>query len=143
MASRLLLLAAVASSLFACNDPPPRAPTPPGDLVPPVALSGSNDETPVDPALGKPDAWYDAYSGYMIRDTQREYLSTPEDERFERFGLLLLDYQLREDLLRKHQDELTRDDQDAYRRLPSAEECRKFIRDHAQVTSPGTTGGHK
>jgi hypothetical protein len=137
--SRLVPVVALALAQ-ACNDPPPRPPTPPRELVPPVALAGP-DETPVDQALGPTDAWFEAYSGYMSRPLQREYRNTPPNERFERFGLQLLDYQLREDLLHEHQDELTRDERDDYRTLPSADECRRFIAEHAKRSAPSSRGG--
>lgn len=128
----LLALAAGAgvAALAGCNDPPPRPPTPPRELVPPVALSGNLDETPIEPALGKGDAWSDAYGAYMTRDELAAYVRTPESERFERFGLKLLDYQLREDLLREHKDDLNREQQDAYRHLPTADACRRYIAEH-------------
>ncbi len=132
-ASRAFALLAAVGLLVAlagCNDPPPRPPTPPRELVPPVALSGNLDETPIEPALGKGDAWSDAYGAYMTHDELAAYVTTPEPERFERYGLKLLDYQLREDLLREHKDELNREQQDAYRRLPSAEACRRFVAEH-------------
>ncbi|MBI3724100.1 hypothetical protein HY251_09135 [bacterium] len=115
----------------ACTEAPPPAPTPPSGLVPSEPLDHESDKAAVDPALGPADAWYDRYHAYMTAEARRDYLVTPEPDRFERFGTRLLDYQLREELLREHQDELTRDEQDAYRSLPSAESCRGFIRERA------------
>jgi hypothetical protein len=128
--ARVLVLTAFAA-LGACNDPPPEVPAPQSQLVAPHAIDGGLDDEPADLALGPSDAFYDAYHGYMGPELKRDYLTTPESDRFERFGLRLLDFQLREDLLREHQHELTRDEKDVYRRLPTAEACRKYVADRA------------
>ena len=138
---RLAASLASAAALAACTDAPPPRPTPATEIVPPVPLDHESDKTPVDPSLGPPDPWYDRYHAYMTAETRKQYLRTPDAERFERFGTRLLDYELREELLREHQDELTRDEQDAYRSLPSAEACRTFIRDRAGRTPASPPGG--
>lgn len=121
-----------------CNDPPPDAPPPPIGIRPTPEIGGRLDEEPVEPGIGKPDHWSETYGAYMSPDLKREYLSTPEDERFERFGLRLLDFELREQLLLAHQEDLTREEKDAFRRLPDADACRRFVRqcaDTARVSS--------
>ena len=67
------------------------------------------------------------------------HLLTPEDERFERFSIRLLDFELREQLLLAHQDELTREEKDAYRRLPDAGACRRFVLERAATAHVSTT----
>jgi hypothetical protein len=75
----------------------------------------------------------------MSSELKREYLATPEEERFDRFGLRLLDFQLREELLLEHQEDLKREEKDQYRRLPSAEACRRFILERSGTAHITTT----
>jgi len=110
-----------------CNDPPPEAPAPPVGIVSTDTIGGGLEDQAVEPGLGRPDHWSETYGAYMTPELKREYLGCPEDERFDRFGLRLLDFQLREELLQEHQDDLTREEKDQYRRLPTAEACRRFV----------------
>jgi hypothetical protein len=133
------VLGIVSGSGCATQDLEP--PVPPSQIVPPPTIGPGLDEHAVPATWGRRDAWFDAFQGYMPVEMQRDYLGTPEDDRFERFGLRLLDFQLREDLLREHHDELTRDEQDFYRRLPSAEACRRYVAERsgvARITSNGS-----
>jgi hypothetical protein len=137
----VLVMGALATLAIAgCNDPPPDAPPPPIGIGPSPAIGGGLDDEPVEPGIGRPDYWSETYGAYMSPELKREYLLTPEDERFERFGLRILDFELREQFLLAHQDELTREEKDAYRRLPDADACRRFVRaraggDTARVSS--------
>lgn len=143
----IVLLAALGAagivSSSGCSSSELEAPKPPGEIVPPPTIGPGLDEHAVPASWGKRDAWFDAFQSYMSLDMQRDYLGTPEDERFERFGLRLLDFQLREDFLREHQDELTRDEQDSYRRLPSAEACRHYVGERAGVAHVTSNGPGK
>ncbi len=127
----LFLLVALAS----CNEPPPAEPTARPGVGGSAMIGGGLEDQPVEPGLGRPDHWSETYGAYMAPDFKREYLSTPEDERFDRFGLRLLDFQLREELLLEHQEDLKREEKDQYRRLPTAEACRHFIVAHVSSTS--------
>jgi hypothetical protein len=111
-------------ALAGCYDAPPPPPTPPERLVPTSVITGNIES--VNPEWEK-DAFYAAYEPYMSRESWTDYFQTPPAERFDRYGLKLLDFQLREDLLREN--ELTREQVDAYRKLPSAEACRRFLAD--------------
>jgi hypothetical protein len=121
-----------------CNDMPPAEPTaPPGVGASPM-IGGGLEDQPVEPGLGRPDHWSETYGAYMSPELKRDYLATPEEERFDRFGLRLLDFQLREELLLEHQEDLKREEKDQYRRLTSAEACRRFILERsgsAHITS--------
>ncbi len=119
--------------LAGCNDPPPDAPPPPSGIQPTPAIGGGLEDEPVEPGIGRPDHWSENYGSYMSPELKREYLRTPEEERFERFGLRILDFQLREQFLLAHQEDLTREEKDAYRRLPDADSCRRFVRERAGV----------
>jgi hypothetical protein len=120
-----------------CNDPPPEAPTAPVGIRPSYEIGGGLEDEPVEPGIGRPDYWSETYGAYMTPELKREYLATPEDERFEQFGLRLLDFELREQLLLAHQEDLTREEKDAYRRLPDADACRRFVL--ARGAAPVTT----
>ena len=123
--------------LSGCQDPPPEPPVAAPALVPPPSIALPLDDDPAEPG-GKTDAWFDAYKAYMSRELKREYLATPEDERFERWSLRLLDFQLREDLLRAHPEALTDDQREAYRRLPNADACRRFVSEHTDMAPVST-----
>ncbi len=135
---RIALVLSALGTLASCNDPPPEAPAPQSQLVAPHAVDGDLDLEAPDPVPGPSDAFYDRYHAYMTADAKRDYLSTPEGERFERFGLRMLDYQLREDLLREHEHALTRDEKDVYRRLPTADACRRFVAERTRRRGPNS-----
>ena len=122
-----------------CNGPPPDAPPPPLGIAQAPAIGGGLEDEPVEPGIGRPDHWSETYGVYMSPELKREYLMTPEDERFERFGLRILDFQLREQFLLAHQHDLTREEKDAYRRLPDAEACRRFVRVRADIARVSST----
>ncbi len=138
---RAIILSALSlgAILAGCNDPPPDAPPPPVGIVASPAIGGGLEDEPVEPGIGKPDHWSETYGAYMSPELKREYLLTPEDERFERFDMRLLDFELREQLLLAHQDELTREEKDAYRRLPDAQACRRFVSERAGTARISST----
>src|SRR5688500_15857962 len=70
-----------------CNDPPPDAPPPPVGIAQAPAIGGGLEDEPVEPGIGRPDHWSETYGAYMSPELKREYLMTPEEERFERFGM--------------------------------------------------------
>jgi hypothetical protein len=115
-------------SLLGCQGPQPEPPSPPQTSP---RIEPEPDKDPADASLGPPDHFYEAYQDYMDPAQRREYLKTPEDERFARFGYQLLDYELRASLLRQHEEELTREERDAYKQLPTAKACREFIASRA------------
>lgn len=119
--------------LASCNDPPPDAPAPPSGIYAAQALGDGLEAPPIKPGLGPPDYWSETFGAYGSPEFWDEYRSTPLDERFDRFGLRLLDYQLREEYLRDHPEVLTRDEQDLYRRLPDAQACRRFIQERSGI----------
>jgi len=137
---RITMVGLLIGGFIGCNDPPPEAPAPPPGIAVAPAIPTGLDEEPVEPGLGHPDHWSEIYGVYMTPELRREYLATPEDERFDRFGLLLLDYRLREDLLQEHQEDLTREEKDRYRRLTSADACRRFILEHSTAHISTQTG---
>ena len=73
------------------------------------------------------DFWLERFEGYMTSEFREEYLATPPDERFGRFGEALLEYHRREALLLRSGLELDEADLLAYRRLPSIEASEEFL----------------
>ncbi len=127
------IVSLVLYGLLGCNGAPPEAPTPPVGIRPAPEIGGGLDDEPVEPSAGRPDHWSETYGAYMSPSFKRQYLGTAEDERFDRYRLELLDFQLREQLLVAHQDDLTREEKDLYRRLSTAQECRRFISERSGV----------
>jgi hypothetical protein len=123
----LVSLVSLATLSAGCNDPPPEAPRPPVGIGVAPTIGGGLEDEPVEPGIGRPDYWSETYGAYMSPELKREYLATPEDERFDRFGVRLLDFELREHFLLAHQEDLTREEKDAYRRIRDADESRRFV----------------
>jgi hypothetical protein len=127
---RLVIATALLASLAVsagCSAPPPEPPHEPAQLVPPAARD-DDVASPAD-ARGPSDHWIQTYGAYFTPAQRDAYLRTPPAYRMERWGSLLLDLRLREDLLLQSQDVLSRDDVEAYRRLPDAVSARAFVQD--------------
>ena len=75
----------------------------------------------------KADFWYKRFHPYMKPELRREYMQTPVQERFRRYGELLLDYQRREALLEPVKGKLDPKALSQYYRLNSLAECRTFV----------------
>jgi hypothetical protein len=127
---RVVVATALLASLSApagCSAPPPEPPHEPSQLVPPAARD-DDVASPAD-APGPTDHWIQTYGAYLTPSQRDAYLRTPPAYRMDRWGALLLDLRLREDLLQQSQDVLSRDDVEAYRRLPDAASARAFVQD--------------
>lgn len=128
--ARLFVLASL-SAHASCSTLPPPAPHEPPEIVPPVARSDLDEPTPVADGVGPPDHWIEAYGAYFNAAQREAYLRTPPQHRMDRWGTLILDIRLREDLLQQSQEEgiLSRDDVEKYRRLPDANAARAFVQE--------------
>jgi hypothetical protein len=63
----------------------------------------------------------------MSTELKVEYLSTPEGERFEKYGERLLEFQRREALLDPHRAALSAAEVERYRALPDYESSVRFL----------------
>lgn len=118
--SVLLLVALL--SLTACGGDDVRPPVPPAELVP--QLAGAED------ALGRgarDDHWTERYGDYMQPEELRAYWSAAPDRRFEAFGLRLLEFALREELLQRHRLQLTLEQVQTYRSQPGYEQGKAYL----------------
>ena len=76
-----------------------------------------------------PDFWVNRFGGYMTPSFRQEYLDTPEDERFHKYGDKLLEFQRREKLLDPYRARLSPTEIEQYRALPDYDSSQKFIDD--------------
>lgn len=102
--------------------PPPAVPQrSPVEVPRPPTASASTAEP------GEPDYWVKRFGAYMSPAFLQEYLATPDDERFAKYGEKLLDFQRRESLLEKEGGRLGKAEIEQYRALPDYEASRRFL----------------
>ncbi|MCO5172026.1 MAG: hypothetical protein M9894_37485 [Planctomycetes bacterium] len=71
------------------------------------------------------DFWTDTLGDYLGPD----FRAAPADERFARFGLRLLEFRLREDLLEEHRWALSQQDVDTFAGQPDHDASERFLRE--------------
>ena len=85
-----------------CQTDPPPNPAPQGD---------GTIRPPPDEPVGE-DFFVRRYAAYLDEETKQEYERTPPEDRFARYGPLLLDLQAREELLAAVRPELQPSEED-------------------------------
>lgn len=115
LGSLLLLLAA-------CSEADVRPPVPPAELVP--QLAGAEEALR---RSSRDDLWAERFGDYMAPAELAAYRAAGPEVRFERFGTRLLEFALREELLRAHRLKLTLEQVEAYRSKPDYDQGRAYL----------------
>lgn len=108
--------------LAACNGEDVRPPVPTPELV--RELAGAEAELQ---RGARDDYWTERFGDYMEARELRAYWSTPPEERFQAFGLRLLEFRLREELLQANRLKLTLEQVEAYRSQPDYDQARAYL----------------
>lgn len=106
----------------ACNGDDVRPPMPPAELVP--QLAGAEEALR---RSARDDHWTERYGDYMQPAELRAYWAAAPEDRFDAFGLRLLEFALREELLQRHRLQLTLEQVEAYRSRPDYDQGRQYL----------------
>jgi hypothetical protein len=106
---------------------PVPAPAPPPAPAPAPAPTATATLAPPPAPAAPSDYWVNRFGGYMSPAFKAEYLATPPDERFAKYGDRLLDFQRREDALEPYRDRLSRAEIEKYRSLPDYDASMKWL----------------